>query len=161
MKKIEKFIEWAKNNSWDIKERNTEELKLCKSIIDRYENIPIEYIEFLNRVEQCISPSETSWILCEGEYNGTSDIEFDWNEFENISLEACEDDNELTREVNEFWNRHLPILMCVNGEYSFYAIDMKNKMIVYGYEPEFEEVEVVANDFFEFLELIMINKVKL
>jgi hypothetical protein len=49
----------------------------------------------------------------------------------------------------------------VKGEYEYYAINVENKKIVYGYEPEFEESEIVANNFGEFLDKIINNKIKL
>lgn len=161
MNKIDEFIEWAKSNSWDIKEKNNCSFNICNEVYNRYKNIPKEYLEFLNKVEQCVSPDDTSWLLCEGEYDGTSDIEFTWNEFENISLGAAEKDNELIDGIYQFWNKNMPILMSVNNRYSFYAINVNNKSVVYGYEPEFEEADVVANSFFDLLDLIMKNKIEL
>lgn len=51
--------------------------------------------------------------------------------------------------------------MSVKNEYSFYAIDILSKKIVYGCEPEFEEVEIVADDFLKFLELIMKREIEI
>jgi len=47
--------------------------------------------------------------------------------------------------------------MTVKGNYSFYAIDVRNVpgAIFYGYEPEFEEIEKVSDSFLDFLRRIM------
>lgn len=158
---IKEFIKWAKMNSWDINENNA--VNLCSQVIDRYKAIPYEYLEFLKQIKQCISSNEKSWFLCEDEYNGKSDIAFKWNEFESLSLEATEDDVEWKNEIQKWWDRYFPILMSVNNGYSFYAIDTEDEKgsIVYGSEPEFEEVDIVADTFMEFLDLIVNKKIEL
>lgn len=160
---IKEFIEWAKVNCWDIKVSGNCVVNLCNEVTERYKSIPYEYFEFLKQVKQCISCSEKSWFLCEEEYNGKSDIEFKWNEFEILGLEAAEDDIEWKNEIQKFWDRYFPILISVDNGYSFYAIDMEseNGTIVYGSEPEFEEVDVVADSFIEFLEIIVNGKIEL
>lgn len=163
MDSIKEFIKWAKINSWEIKEKENNNINLCDEVLGRYKKIPHEYLEFLKNVEQCISANEKSWFICENEYNGNSDIDFKWNEFEILSLEAAEDDIEWKNQIKECWDKHLPILMSVNGGYSFYAIDITNEegSIVSGCEPEFEEVEKVADSFLEFLDLIINKKIEL
>ena len=56
----------------------------------------------------------------------------------------------------------VPIVMSVDGGYSFYAIDLINEIgaIIRGYEPEFEEVEKAGNNLEEFFELIMSNSIE-
>ncbi|NMM62436.1 SMI1/KNR4 family protein [Clostridium sp. P21] len=156
---IKEFIEWAKASCRNIKENEKCDVNLSNEVRERYKAIPYEYFEFLKQVKQCISFSEKSWFLCEEEYNGKSDIALKWNEFEILSLEAAEDDREWKSEIENWWNRYFPILISVDNEYSFYAIDMEseNGTIVYGCEPEFEEVDVVADNFMEFLQII-VNK---
>ena len=53
--------------------------------------------------------------------------------------------------------------MSVDGGYSFYAINLKDgkSSIVKGYEPDFEEVEEIAESFEEFIDLVIVGKVKL
>ena len=84
------------------------------------------------------------------------------NEFELLSLEAAMDDESWKSEITRWWDSYLPIVLSVENGYSFYAIDLTNDKgaIVHGYEPEFEEVEKVANTLEEFLELIMSNSIE-
>lgn len=161
--KIIEFINWAKRNNWSIIEKKEKNLCLETDIISRYKVIPSEYVELLKRIKQMIAPNEKAWFICEDEYNDKSEIVFKWNEFELISLEAVKDDDEWKSEIISWWNEKLPIFLSVNDGYSFYAIDLSNNKgsIVKGYEPEFEETEEVASSFEEFLELIMLNKIKI
>ena len=162
-KKYMEFINWAKENNWNLIEKNEISLKLKDDVALRYKSISSEYIELLKRVKQLISSSEKTWFLCEDEYNGNSDITFKWNEFELLSLEVAEDNDEWKLEIISWWDEKLPIVMSVDGGYSFYAIDLSNNKgtIVKGYEPEFEEVEEVASSIEEFFELIMLNKIEM
>ncbi len=158
--KIGKFMIWANDNGWDIAKKSGLQLNLDSSIIARYKEIPNEYLEFLSVVEKCVTPNETTWFICENEFNNSSDIEFKWNEYELLSLEAAMEDAVWKSEITAWWDNHLPIVMSVEGGYSFYAIDLTSGAIVRGYEPEFEEVDKVANNLEEFLGLMMSNSIE-
>ncbi|QNK59200.1 SMI1/KNR4 family protein [Paenibacillus sp. PAMC21692] len=161
-KKIGEFMIWANDNNWDITKKSGHQLNLDSSIISRYHEIPNEYLDFLTVVKRCITPDEMTWFICEDEFNNSADTEFKWNEYELLSLEAAMDDDRLKSEITAWWDNYLPIIMSVNGGYSFYAIDLtiEKGAIVRGYEPEFEEVEKVANTLEEFFELIMANSIE-
>ncbi|OUS71086.1 SMI1/KNR4 family protein [Paenibacillus sp. MY03] len=162
-RKIGEFMIWANENNWDITEKSGHQLNLDSSIISRYHEIPNEYLDFLSVVKKCTTPDEMTWFISEDEFNNSLDTEFKWNEFELLSLESAMDDDRLKSEITAWWDNYLPIVMSVNGGYSFYAIDLTNEKgaIVRGYEPEFEEVEKVANSLDEFFELIMANSIQL
>ena len=159
-KKTGDFIVWANENGWDITKKSGLQLNLDSSIIARYKEIPNEYLEFLSVVEQCVTPNEMTWFICENEFNNGSETEFKWNEYELLSLEAAMDDAVWKSEITTWWDNHLPIVMSVDGGYSFYAIDLSNGAIVRGYEPEFEEVDKIADNLEEFLGLIMSNTIE-
>ncbi|RED83195.1 SMI1/KNR4 family protein [Cohnella phaseoli] len=158
--KIGEFMVWANDNGWDIAKKSGLQLNLDSSIIARYKEIPNEYLEFLSVIEKCVTPNETTWFICENEFNNSSDTEFKWNEYELLSLEAAMEDAVWKSEITAWWDNHLPIVMSVEGGYSFYAIDLTNGAIVRGYEPEFEEVDKVANNLEEFLGLMMSNSIE-
>lgn len=157
------FMSWATDNGWDIIFKSESELELDNSIISRYNGIPQGYVEFLKVVKQCIAPSEKTWFVCEDEYNNISNIAFKWNEFESLSLEFAENDEAWKTEIVSWWDKHLPIVMSVDDGYYFYAIDLSDNIgsIVQGFEPEFEEVEKIANNIEEFFELIVMGKIEL
>ena len=110
---------------------------------------------------QILTPTgETAKI--KDEYNDNSELAFKWTEFELISLEAAEGDDDWKSEIKSWWNNKLPIVMSVDGRYSFYAIDFCNgESIVKGYDPEFDETELVAKNVEEFLKLIVNNIIEL
>ena len=157
------FISWIENNGWNITCKSETELKLNYNIVSRYKDISQSYIEFLKRVKQCIAPSQKAWFVCEDEYNNNSEIAFKWNEFELLSLKAAENNEKWKAEIISWWDKYLPIVMSVNGGYSFYAIDLIDNIgsIVHGFEPEFEEAEKIANSVEEFFEMIMTNMIEL
>jgi len=58
-------------------------------------------------------------------------------------------------DIKSFWDKHLPILMSVKNGYSYVAIgigEFNNGRIFYGTEPEYEDVAIIANSFYEFKE---------
>ena len=163
MEKINTFVYWAINNGWNVITENNGIEKLPKTITDRY-NIPKEYKTFLENIKICTNAEENIWFFCIADYLRDEENAFKWNEFELISLEAANADNDQKwiEEIKEFWDKHFPIIFNVKGEYEYYAINTKTKEIVNGYEPMFEESgEVVANNFEELLEKIMNKEIEL
>jgi hypothetical protein len=154
MGEINNFVNWTKNKGWNVMIENNSIKNLPENILTRY-NIPDEYKTFLENIKICTNSEENIWFLCIDDYLEKSEGTFRWNEFEIISLEAADNDVELINEINNYWNKHLPIVFNVRGEYEYYAINIENKKIVYGYEPEFEESKIVANNFKELLEKII------
>lgn len=161
--KINEFMIWAVENGWAITKNPDSSLNLDSSFISRYQETPHEYLDFLRAVKQCTTPNENTWFLCEDEYNDSSEAAFKWNAFELLSLESAMDDEIWKAEITAWWDHYLPIVMSIDGGYSFYAIDLANEIgaIVRGDEPEFEEVVKVANNFEEFLAFIMTDSIKL
>ena len=80
-----------------------------------------------------------------------------------MSLEAAQGDDEWKGEIEAWWKHKLPIIMSVKNGYSFYAIDLDSETsaIIKGEEPEFEEAEIVAKDFYEFLNMLMSSKIEI
>ncbi len=155
---IRKFNEWLKAQAWKVTLNESMNLCLNEEFIKRYSCISSEYQEFLRYFNEVISDDEKTWFLCSNEYNNTSKLAFRWNEFEELSLEATKDDEEWKEEIKRWWDKKLPIIMSVRDGYSFFAIDLENGTIVRGEEPEFEEIEIVAKSFYEFLDMMMKGK---
>ena len=80
---------------------------------------------------------------------------FQWNDLELQSLEYADNDSGIIA----YWDKHLPIFISVDGEYSYYAINTENGNIVVGYEPEFEVSSVVADDFYTFIGKIISGEI--
>lgn len=98
------------------------------------------------------------WFLSADDYRGTgtgtgtgTDADaFAWDAFASMSREAAIAGEQLA-EVELFWRRHWPILLSVRDHYCYLAI-RDDGAIVFGEEPEFEEVDVVAGSLAELLE---------
>ena len=154
---VKKFEQWASKNNWRIELTDNQEV-LPQEIINRYKNIPKEWISFITSFHMIINESEDMWFLtCDSFREG----EWSYNEFEIISLDAAFGDEDWAKDIKEFWDNTLPIIMSVGGGYQYYAIEISTGKIVQGYEPEFEEVEYVANSFVEFIEKIISGEIEL
>lgn len=160
MEIVNTFINWAEKNGWEIQRRQNVEVNLPDNVTTRYHKVPDGFLEFLKRVNVCITPDEKSWLICMNEYCGTSDLAFSWDEIEKMSL--VEGDDDYNEPIIEFWNKHIPIALSVRNGYAYYALDIGNDFgsVVYSYEPEFEETEKVASSFYEFLDMIMTNNIE-
>lgn len=152
---IEAFETYMKENGWNIERREQQDKYLPETITNRYRNIPKQWLEFISSIKYMISSDEAMWFLCAEDFVTQSDGAFQWNEWEMISLGSAEGDTEWQKKIKEFWNNHLPIVMSVKGCYSYYAITMNDGSIVHGSEPEFEECEIVAASFTDFMEEII------
>ncbi|WP_454880783.1 SMI1/KNR4 family protein [Sphingobacterium detergens] len=130
--------------------------KLNHTILERYGNLPKDYLIFLTDLENCVAKDEKSWFNTIGDFNGTTENGFRWNEFELMILEDYEDEtDEDAKEIIDFWNKHIPILMSCRNFYCYFAISLHSDnygQIVYGNEPIFEETEFVADNFLEFMD---------
>ncbi|UIR56797.1 SMI1/KNR4 family protein [Sphingobacterium sp. SRCM116780] len=137
-----------------------QEEKLNQTILDRYPNLPNDYLTFLADIKYCATQDEKSWFNTIGDFNDTTDSGFRWNEFEIMILDTYEDETEEDMETEEtnkitaFWDKHIPFLMSCRNFYCYFAICLladNYGQIVYGSEPEFEETEIVSNDFSDFM----------
>ena len=152
----EKFCEWAKSNGWNI-ELSKEECGLPKEVSERYKFIPENWLEFIRCFEVCANGGDNIWFLtpCDYENNGA----FRWNEFEHICLDAAADDTAWQNSIRAFWDNYIPIVMSTAGGYHYYAVGVKTGEIFEGREPEFEELEICAPSFTDFVENIISGKI--
>ncbi|MDM1298319.1 SMI1/KNR4 family protein [Empedobacter falsenii] len=139
--------------SFILRQSNNDKLNSAFRI--RYPLLPTDYEDFLHSFSVLTNTSDTTWFNSIIDFNETnSDSGFKWNEFELLSLEVFDGDSENQEIVRDFWNKHLPIILSVKNNYAFFAIGVSSKNfgeIYFGQEPEFEEVELVENDFTSFI----------
>lgn len=154
---VQEFFAWAEKKNWNIKKRE-EPLVLPDEIQQRY-HIPAEWLAFIEHFSLCADETFTKWFITFEDYH--IDSGYRWNEFEQISLEAAKDDTEWSENVKKFWDRHLPIFMSVEGDYEYCAIDTKTGQVVHGWEPEFEEAEVVADTFGDYIRKVISGEILL
>ena len=160
MGKINDFVNWANNNGWNVTCENSDIKYLPNVLMERY-IIPNAYKEFLKNIKICANSEDNIWFLCIDDYLKEEENTFRWNEFEKISLGVAEENEEMINGIKEYWDKHFPIIFNVRGEYEYYAINIENRKIVYGYEPMFEESKIVAKDFDELLEKIINKEIEL
>ena len=157
----EKFFKWAENNGWNV-EPAEEKRGLPKEIRERYAFIPDDWLDFIQSFSICINGDNNLYFqLLEDYGNDADDSAFRWNEFELISLEAASGDEKWTADIKEFWDNYLPIVMSVGGDYHYYAIGIRTGEIFDGWAPEFEEPEIVAPNFTDFIEKIIEGRIEL
>lgn len=137
---------------------------LNKKFKTRYSNLPDDYLAFLKTYSLLTNHSDTTWFNSITDFNETNDEnDFKWNEFEILSLDACDGDVENQQVVKNFWNQHLPIILSVKKGYAYFALHVSEEnfgKIYYGQEPEFEETELVSDSFSAFIEAIQKRSLK-
>lgn len=151
----EKFLQWAARNGWNIAyDENSHSLN--NEILLRYPDIPAEYRNFMDGLSCCCTADETTWFLTAKDYEPQPEDHFQYNEFEQISLDAAKGDDALLFTITQFWNQHFPIMISVANGYEYHAISLNSGKIITGYEPEFEDsADHVADSFEDFLQKIM------
>lgn len=153
---IQEFLSWAHSRGWNV-ETAPEPISLPECISQRYV-IPESWLNFVSRLKTCCNASQTKWFLLPEDFQPHAEG-FQWNEFELQSLSCVGNDTVWKEDIVAYWNHHIPVLMSVDGEYSYFAIDTKTGDVVLGYEPEFEESEIIAESFDSFLQKIISGEI--
>lgn len=149
---LKEFITWAESNGWKVAE-SSEKADIPEEVKRRYD-LPEQWYSFISGLVVCENNSQTKWFLTPNDYLPREEG-FRWNEFEMQSLEWTDNDPE----VISYWSKHFPIFISVDGDYSYYAINTENGNVVNGYEPEYEESEVVAEDFDTFIKKVILGEI--
>lgn len=155
------MIEALKNIGFIITER-LERKELNPDFLNRYSNLPADYLEFLQQFQTIANESDNVWFNSIEDFNGEADSGFRWNEFELMGLDALQDDEESCNMIRQFWDNHVPVLMSVKEGYQYLCIDLSPEnygKIYYGIEPEFEEsAEFVCESFNHLLKMLSSNE---
>lgn len=116
--------------------------------------IPEDLQRFLSSYDTLTSVDETTWLNAARDFTRTTSADgFSWDAFELMSLAEAEGDDVWQQEIQAFWRSHLPILLSVDGHYTYVAYCLaggNQGRYVQGSEPEFEQVHVVAASLPEF-----------
>lgn len=154
---IERFLNWANENEWNV-ERASEIMELPEEVTARYKNIPKDWLKFMTQFSDITNDTDDMWFFtCENIFDGG----WSYNDFENMSLDAADGDEEWSSKIKEFWDNTLPIVMSVGGDYQYFAIKLDTGKVVQGWEPEFEYPMVVADSFEDFLEKVIAGEIYL
>ena len=151
---LQEYLELLKSKGWRVELWAATPPALDASFTSRYPRIPADYLGFLQRVKVCENADETVWFLCIDDYNGTNESEWSWSSMEEMDLDG-EDDEMRRGEVVGFWNRHMPFMLSVGGEYAYLAFRVGEEphgVVVEGWEVLTEPSER-AKSFEEFVRL--------
>lgn len=153
---VDAYLDVLRAAGWKVELTPGGGTTLNESFTRRYPRVPDSYREFLDHVKSCVNADETVWFLCADDYNGTSEFAWSWNEMEKIYLEGAEGNPENTAKVIEFWDRHLPFMYSVDGDYAYLAFRTTDEAfgsVVDGYDIELTWITDVARSFEEFMTL--------
>lgn len=106
------MVEALKRIGFIVTER-LERKELSPDFLNRYSNLPADYLEFLQQFQVITNECENVWFNSIEDFNGDSNSEFLWNEFELMGLETFDDDEEETEIIRCFWDTHVPIALSV------------------------------------------------
>jgi hypothetical protein len=135
------------------------EQQLGASFSQRFPNVPPGYLQFLQSFSRLQTEDGTLWFNSMQDFNSevaeSAGSMFAWNEFELQSLQAFYDDEAGQQQVRSFWDAHLPILLSVQGHYSYVALGVATHnwgQVFAGEEPEYEEAQCIAPSFQQWLD---------
>jgi len=151
---IESFVAAAKSKQWQISLGDPQDVELPDAITNRYARIPEDYLEFLSRTSLCCNQPSNAWFFCVDDYKRRDEEGWHWNDYEKMSLDVCDGDEELAEDIEEFWNDHFPIAYAVHSGHAYLALSVSPDdfgAVFYGYGPEFEEASRVCDTFPDFL----------
>ena len=135
---------------WSV-QRAAERRPLPPHIDSRYPAIPPPVRAFIEALDGCSRRGEQVWFLTSADYAADDDSAIGWNEWERLEDDGRKDDR-----VRTFWDKHLPILNAVAGDYAYLAVcvDQGSKAygnIVRGDAPDFRETTTVCASFDDLL----------
>ena len=139
---------------WTVELTDADAPLLPDEVSTRYPSLPSRLVEFLGRLDVCVSADQTAWVLTRRDYSGDPELTFRWNEFELMALGgdwADPDDPKAPDATREFWNGHFPFMMAVHSDYDYLAVCLDDNSVVHGSVPFWEEPERVAASFDELL----------
>lgn len=130
--------------------------ELPPEIKARYPWLPADYLAFVQSLDECFSADEQTWMLAPADFDIRLHQAWRHDEWEQLSLEAADEDAQMIAHIRRFWDDHIPICLSLVGGYSYYALRVGDKsgIVVSGHEPEFEDCSEVASSFTQFLQQI-------
>lgn len=146
------FFSRLVSNGWLVVERDSIADAADTAMAEKCEQarVPASYMDFLWTFKSLSNAAESRWFLSAEDFSDLTDAVFSWNEFKKMSLSAAASASK-QRDVVEFWEQHLPILMLVDEDYQYVALNRSSGGIVHGIEPDFESVSVLAHSFENFM----------
>ncbi len=117
-------------------------------LLRRFHGIPLELAAFLASYEALHNINQTRWFYAAKDYSSPLVGGFNWDDFESMSLDAAAGDATWTKNIQQFWARHLTIFAAVDGRYQYVAYCIAGEhrgKYVCGNEDDFEEVTEICD----------------
>ena len=152
---IEDVVAALRAAGWTV-ELAAEPRTLPAAIAERHRRLPPLALEFMGAVDRCMRGDEGCWLLTARDYGATDPPgAFGWDAFEQMMLEDDIEAGE-RRAIVAFWNRRLPILCCVAGDYQYVALCTDRAgpdagKVVHGEVVDFDSPLVIADSYEDFL----------
>jgi hypothetical protein len=153
---VVKLVKQLEGAGWNSKLRKPRPPKLLTKLKKRYGDLPLDFVVFLECVEDLASGNDQTFFCTETVFRKR--YKFHADTFEEMSLDAADDKDE-EREIRDFWSTHLVVFIALASGYDYIALEKQKAgtlgPIVHGYEPEFEEVELIYPSFEAFFRAIV------
>jgi hypothetical protein len=165
---IDEFINWAKNNNWNITIENNYVNNISDNNNIKKYNVPNEYIKFLENIKICINEEEKKWFLCLNDYLENSKSSFIWDEYKDLLLQYPWNEK---YEVENYFNKIFPIIFNVSSEYNnignfkYYGINTETYEIIVGngigQGEQIDDIKIISNNFETFLDKIINGEIEI
>ncbi len=151
---MKKIAEWFVEAGWSNQVYDDIDINMSDLPFSRYVKVPISFMNYLKFFRIAESSDSKSWFILYDDFMSNQESGLRWNEFEIISFDSAEGDEEWISEIRDFWDRYLPFVISVRNGYEYWAIDTHSVegTIVNGCEPEFENATEVAESFEDFFD---------
>jgi hypothetical protein len=150
------LLEHLESANWEIVPAKSHAV-LPGQLVGRYGGVlPADYVNFLLSIDRCVHPAADVWFLGLEDFSVPS--AYSWDEFEQQSLAAAEDDESWQQEIRSYWDNVVPIALSVRTGYSYLGLRLGGPgagIVVLGREPEFEESLVIAPTFQQLCEAMI------
>nr|WP_314234822.1 hypothetical protein [uncultured Campylobacter sp.] len=156
---FDKLMGALAQNGWQIRRRDEICPPQSEFLGSRFKNLSEDFYRFVCSFETLHDAADTVWFVSARDYasSGVDEAEFHYGDFEKDSLECAANDAQRAA-VSAFWSGCLPFLFSVRGERCFAGILTKGAdagKIVFGAEPIYEDVSIIAQSFEEFIALFL------
>nr|WP_315003455.1 hypothetical protein [uncultured Campylobacter sp.] len=156
---FDELMDALAQNGWQIRRRDEICPPQSEFLGGRFKNLSEDFYRFVCSFETLHDAADAVWFVSARDYasSGADEAEFHYGDFEKDSLECAA--NDAQRDVvSAFWSRCLPFLFSVRGERCFAGILTQGAdagKIVFGAEPIYEDVSIIAQNFDEFIALVL------
>ena len=146
-------------NGWQIRRRDEICPPRSEFLGGRFKNLSEDFYRFVCSFETLHDAADAVWFVSAMDYasSGADEAEFCYGDFEKDSLECAANDAERAA-GSAFWSGCLPFLFSVRGERCFAGILTQGAdagKIVFGAEPIYEDILLIAQSFEEFVALFL------